>query len=631
MKPISIIILTWNGLRYTKRCLETLHANTKCSNFDVIVADNGSTDGTLEYLRSIPWITLVENGSNLGFAKGNNQALRLVPPDRDVLLLNNDTEVHQQDWLDRLRLTAYRRPDIGLVGCRLRRENGMLQHAGAYMPLETYWGQQIGGGERDINQFSADREVDSVVFACVYVKRVVLEKVGLLNEQFFSYFEDTDYCFRAREFGYSIVCCGSVTLTHHENVSTMVNGVSHSGLFLDSQVTFKKNWHEKLASKRYTRQLGWHSLFDFPSGYAISSQKIALALDRRSVELTYRYLYGPGTIFPIPEPPMSTDYMINIIRGRALVAGGIQVVYGQGDRLDANYGRYKIGFTMLETTRIPIEWVRQANKMAEVWVPSTFNVKTFQESGVKRPIHVIPLGVDPDYFNPEIVGYPLPDVFSFLSVFEWGERKAPELMLKAFNDEFRESEPVVLICKVLNSDPGVNLSNQIEGLRLRRLGGRIVFSVNEVVPTHQLGVLYRSADCFVSATRGEGWGMPILEAMACGLPVIATNWSAQCDFMRKDNAYPIEVEKLIPAEAKCPYYRGSEWAHPSYEHLRKQMRYVFEHRDEARATGLRAASEVHARWTWGHSAEKIIARLDALGEWGPTISAAVRSQDVLSQ
>lgn len=631
MKPVSVVILTWNGLEYTKCCLETLRRNTSATNMDVVVADNGSTDGTLEYLRSLNWITLVENGANLGFAKGNNEALRAIPSDRDIVLLNNDTEVHQADWLDRMQATAYGRPDIGLVGCRLRRQSGILQHAGAYIPLETYWGQQIGAGEKDVNQFNADRDVDSVVFACVYVKREVLNRVGLLNEQFFSYFEDTDYCLRAREAGYSTVCCGSATLIHYENVSTKINGVSHSKLFLESQATFKANWHDKLAPKRYKRQLGWHSLFDFPSGYAISSQKIALALDGRGVELSYKYLYGPGTVFPIPEPGASKEYMINVIRGRALRSEGVQVVYGQGDRFDANFGSYKIGFTMLETTRIPAEWVRQANLMDEVWVPSTFNVRTFRASGVKRPIHVIPLGVDTDYFNPGIVGYPIPNVFSFLSVFEWGERKAPELVLRAFNDEFKQKEQVVLICKILNNDQAVDLARQVEGLRLRRSGGRIVFSVNEIVPTEQLGVLYRSANCFVTSTRGEGWGMPIIEAMACGLPTIATNWSAQCDFMHEDNAYPVKVEKLIPAEAKCPYYRGSEWAQPSYEHLRYQMRYIFEHQEEARQKGLRAAKDVHSRWTWGHSAEKIIARLDAIGASKTATDSQVEHDGALSR
>src|SRR3954466_6253961 len=116
--PIYLVILTWNGLAFTRRCLDTLVDNTAGVDYRVIVADNGSTDGTLEYLRGRPEVTLIENGQNLGFVRGNNVALRTVPADADVVLLNNDTEFHQPDWLARLRDCAHSAPDIGVVGCR---------------------------------------------------------------------------------------------------------------------------------------------------------------------------------------------------------------------------------------------------------------------------------------------------------------------------------------------------------------------------------------------------------------------------------------------------------------------------------------------------------------------------------
>ena len=611
-KKVTIIILTWNGLSYTKRCLETLREKTFFPEYEVVVADNGSTDGTVDYLRSVPWLRAVENGSNLGFAKGNNRAIEASDQASDVVLLNNDTEILQPAWLGRLQESAYKSADIGIVGARLRQPDGTLQHAGTYMPVETFWGQQLGSGEKDVNQYNADAEVEGVVFACVYIKRDVLERVGPLDEDYFSYFEDSDYCLKARRHGFKVVCCGSATVVHHENTSARVNGVSHEGMFLSSQKVFKRKWQGALESARYSREINWHSLLNFPTGYALSSRELVLELDRQKVRVNYEYLYGPGTAFLLPEPEQTTSYMINVIRRRKVNPAGAQVFYGQADCFRTNFRSYKIGYTMLEVDGLPREWVKRANMMDEVWTPSSFNAATFRESGVKRPVHVMPLGVNPAYFNRGITGYPVEGVFTFLSAFEWGERKAPELLLKAFNDEFRSDEEAILVCKVYSQDPSVNVPRQVGQCGLREGGGRIIFSINELVPAHQLGAVYRSADCFVLPSRGEGWGLPLLEAMACGLPVIATGWSAQTDFINDEVAYPLGVERLVPARAKCPYYEGLNWAEPSYEHLRSSMRHVYENREEARLKGSRASAEVLSRWTWRHSVEKIIGRLEQI-------------------
>lgn len=610
--PVTIVILTWNGLDYTKRCLEALRVNTDHPDYRIVVVDNASTDGSVEYLQSQHSVTLIRNTTNLGFARANNQAMQAAEPGHDIVLLNNDTEIHQPGWLSRLQAVAYSAPDIGIVGCRLVRPDGRLQHAGAYMPLETFWGQQIGGGEKDINQYSDDREVESVVFACVYLKRGMLDKVGPLDEDYFCYFEDTDYCYRAAAQGYRTMCCGGLTVIHHENISTKANAVKHSSYFQKAQAIFRSKWEKKLGQGRYTRQIGWHSVLNLPTGYAISSRELVSALDRQGAYVSYRYVYGPGTVVPRKEPEESESRLVNLIRARRLGREPVQVVYAQGDVFRSNFGAYKIGFTMLETDGIPAEWVQQANQMDEVWVPSRFNEETFRASGVTRPIHVIPLGVDANYFNPRIAAHPIEGVYTFLSIFEWGERKAPEILLRAFNREFRADEPVVLLAKVTNLDPGVDVNREIANMGLDAEGGRIHFSLNQVVPTYQLGVLYRSADCFVLTTRGEGWGMPIMEAMACGVPVIATGWSAHCDFMTPDNSYPLSVERLVPARARCPYYDGFRWAEPSYVDLRKLMRHVFENQAEARARGERASREVREGWTWDHAARKIIARLDAV-------------------
>src|SRR6218665_1389857 len=140
VRPVTIVILTWNGLDYTRRCLESIRSHTSHPDFHLVVVDNGSTDGTREFLEEQSFLKAICGTENLGFAKGNNIGIRDTPPGHDIVLLNNDTEITQPDWLMQMQRTAYASDDTGPVGCRLVRPSGMLQHAGAYMPLETFWG-----------------------------------------------------------------------------------------------------------------------------------------------------------------------------------------------------------------------------------------------------------------------------------------------------------------------------------------------------------------------------------------------------------------------------------------------------------------------------------------------------------
>lgn len=605
--PVAIIMLTWNGLDYTKECLESLRALTAEIEYQVIVVDNGSTDGTREYLRDLEWVHLIENETNVGYVRGNNQGIAAAPADWDLVLLNNDMRILQANWLARLQEVAHSEAANGVVGCRLLMSNGRLLHAGTYMPTDSFWGWQIGGGEEDIGQYTRVREVDGIVGACMYIRRDVITQIGGLDERFFSYYEDTDYCLRAQQAGYKIMCAGDVTMIHHENVSTKLNNVNFWAMYSKSQGIFLDRWRDYYRS-HYQHRLFWHSLVSAPTGYATSSRQLLLSLDRQAVDIRLAYLYG--TDF---SERSSGDPRIEQMRQRPKDTSLVQVVYNQGDAFHKNSGSYRIGFTMLEVTGIPDDWVRQSNLMDEIWVPSSFNAETFHNSGVVKPIHVIPLGIDPDFFHPGIKAKRFSEKFTFLSVFEWGERKAPELLLKAYCAAFSAQDDVLLVLKVDNRDGDVNVAQQIASLNLPTDGPQIVVLYNQELPGYQLGSLYRSADCFVTATRGEGWGMPILEAMACGLPTIATNWSAQTDFMRDDLCYLVEVERLIPAVAKCPYYVGYQWAEARLEHLIHQMRQVYEQRDEAAARGARAAEVVAHEWTWDRAAEKIVARLRAIG------------------
>lgn len=610
VRRVSILILTWNGVEYTKRCLDSLSYLQHNDMVDVIIFDNGSTDGTDAYLRSIPWIRYYAHGSNVGFPAGNNLGLLLCDPTSDIVLLNNDIVIDQFNWLELLQETAYLESNVGVVGCRLRGEDGKLQHAGTYIFPETCWGQQIGGEELDINQYGRVRDVQGVVFACAYLKRSMLQIIGNLDQAYFAYFEDTDYCLRALANGYRVVCDGRVTLTHSQNTSTKVNNVDFSQLFEIARTTFRAKW-ETYLNNQYHQSLNWHSIANVSSGYANSSRNLMIALEEQRVKIHYRYVYGPGTPQALMEPASTNDYRINMFNARREVHGAPEVVYGQGDVFFKNKGRYKIGYTMLEVNGLPRDWVEQCNRMNEVWVPSTFNANTFRESGVHVPIHVIPLGVDPNYFNPDITATRFSDKFTFLTVFEWGERKAPLELIQTFVEQFRYDD-VLLVCKVTNTDPSVNIHKELRKLNIEHARCRIELLYNQHLSDYIVGSLYRAVDCFVLPTRGEGWGMPILEAMACGLPTIATNWSAQTDFLNEYTGYPIRVRGLIPAVAKCPYYNGFQWAEPDYDHMATLMRYVYENREAAKERSMKTAEQIIDTWSWRNSASKIVNRMSEI-------------------
>ncbi|MCS6887044.1 MAG: glycosyltransferase [Chloroflexus sp.] len=601
--PVAIIVLTWNGLAVTQRCFESLRAKTRDVPYRLIVVDNGSTDGTVEWLRTQRDVTLIANSENRGFAAGVNQGIAAAPPDHDILLLNNDTEIIEETWLSHLRAVANDHPDYGIVGCLLLFPNGLLQHAGTYMPKHNFWGYQIGGGEPYIGQYPGIREVEGVTGACMYIRRDVIATIGGMDEAYFSYYEDTDYCLRATRAGFKIACTGGARVVHHENSSARLNNVDWWRLFSHGQRVFLSKWRDYYY-RQYHHGLVWHSLISHSTGYATSSREFVRELDRRGYDIRLACIFGTDY-----TEPLTRDPRLDQLRNRPKDTSLPQVVYSQADAFIKNSGRYRVGFTMLESDLLPADWTYQSNQMDEIWVPTHFTREVFIQSGVRRPIHVIPLGFNPNYFHPQIQAYKPANTFVFLSVFEWIERKAPEILVRAYVNEFKRSEDVVLVLKVFNHDPQFNVHHHIHEIVQRPDAPRIVVLLNQEIPEHQMGGLYRSADCFVLPTRGEGWGMPILEAMACGLPVIATDWGAQREFFNEQLGFPIRVRKLVPAVARSPYYAGSRWAEADIDHLRYLMRYVYEHRTEAQAIGMRAAAEVHQRWTWERAVDRMCERL----------------------
>jgi len=257
--------------------------------------------------------------------------------------------------------------------------------------------------------------------------------------------------------------------------------------------------------------------------------------------------------------------------------------------------------TMFETDRIPAEWVEPCNEYDFVWVPSEFHLHTFVRSGVKKAkIRILPEAIDTELYleQPEPLWTRNNSVFSFLSTFVWQPRKAWDILLEAYCREFSSHENVLLNLKVFpdrDQSPA-----DIEAEAWGFIQDRLCLSREEVpairffhdsISVNDMPRLYHSADCFVLPTRGEGWGRPLMEAMACGLPVIAPTFGGQSAFLNSDNAYIVD-HTVVPVSEEAariyPKFAGHNWAKPSLEHLRQLMRQVHSNQSEARETGSRA-------------------------------------------
>lgn len=276
-------------------------------------------------------------------------------------------------------------------------------------------------------------------------------------------------------------------------------------------------------------------------------------------------------------------------------------------------GKKRIGYTLWESTKLPPKWIKLMNTVDEMWTCSQFCKDIFEKNGVDRKITVVKEGVDTTLFHKYVkpIQRPDPEGFYFCSVFRWEPRKSPDILLKAFTEEFKPEEKVYLGLECYNpATPNANYWFEMAmfGLKPDMLKN-IFFISNEFVPQEQLARFFRMSDCFVLPTKSEAWGLPTIEALACGIPAITTNWGGSLEFMNNDVGWLIDVEKMeMPHSPYIGFQEdipGNEWAVPSIKHLRELMRYAFEHKDECKKKGDKAYEWVDSNFTWEKSTEII--------------------------
>jgi GT2 family glycosyltransferase len=262
---VAVVVLNWNGRDDTLACLRSL-ALLRGARPSVIVVDNGSADGSVTSIRQQhPEVELIETGRNLGFAGGNNVGIRraLESGADYVLLLNNDTEV-DPGLIDAFVAAARQRPDAGVFSAKIyfHADPQRIWYAGAAWNSEAARFDQVGEGELDDGRPAFSRLAETA-YACgcaFFVSAARLREIGLLDEKFFLYFEETDWCFRARAAGHPSVFVPEARLWHKVSVSFGGEGSPLALYFLTRNRLLWARKHGNPAQRSAVRRATWRGL-----------------------------------------------------------------------------------------------------------------------------------------------------------------------------------------------------------------------------------------------------------------------------------------------------------------------------------------------------------------------------------
>jgi GT2 family glycosyltransferase len=259
---IAIIVLNWNGKDDTLECLDSL-TKLRYSDFEVIVVDNGSHDNSVAAIREcFPRVVVLETGANLGYAEGNNVGIRAAM-DRGaefVLLLNNDTIV-DPDLLSQLASAAETRSDAGVFGAKIYfySPRDRVWYAGARWNHKLLCFDIVEDESTYGDALSTNPDTDYACGCALFVRREVLEKVGLLDARFFLTYEETDFCYRARAHGFSVAYVPRAVVWHKISASFGGNESPLVKYFMSRNYLL---WTERHLSPNELRAARMHALKD---------------------------------------------------------------------------------------------------------------------------------------------------------------------------------------------------------------------------------------------------------------------------------------------------------------------------------------------------------------------------------
>lgn len=363
-------------------------------------------------------------------------------------------------------------------------------------------------------------------------------------------------------------------------------------------------------------RLVWEGDVDGLHSLALINRALVRALIGRGVDLG---LFTEG-LAAVAAEQLPADSALEARRGRSPSGGPPHawVAHRWPPRLEPPpAGRWAF-FQPWEYGSLPRAWLEPALRADEVWAYSRPVRDVYVEAGVPAErVHVVPLGIDPTVFRPGCVPASLPPGPGFRFLFVGGtiRRKGIDILLAAFERAFRPGEDVGLVIQDMGTRSfyrGQTARAAIAGLGER---GYHVDHREQPLAPEALAGLYAACDCVVQPYRGEGFALPVAEALACGLPVIVTGAGPALDYTSEETVYRISARRVDMPEDRVGEVEtvGRPWLwEPDVDVLADLLRRVASDPAAARAKGAAAARSIRERFTWDHTAAAVVERLRAL-------------------
>lgn len=285
--------------------------------------------------------------------------------------------------------------------------------------------------------------------------------------------------------------------------------------------------------------------------------------------------------------------------------------------------KYNIGMCFWETDTIPPDFAQGCMHMDEIWTGSEFNKQAIINAGVDKPVYIIPEAIDANMDTTKIKPYKsiADKTFAFYSIFEWTERKNPDALLRAYWQEFTEKDDVSLVIKTYLDDFSVakrrEISQAIGSIKTQcNLDYYApVYLYRDLMNRNQIYRFHKSFDCFISTHRGEGWGIPQMEAMLMGKPIISTNLGGIHEYLtdKKDALLlPYTMTGVTNSRNSSWYLPEQNWGQVDLADVRKAMRWVYDNKEKATKIGHNGNKIVNKEFSFEAVGSKIKKRLDEI-------------------